>query len=103
MNDISHINQYFDIIVLTRHSLLLSLAALRCSSFGDVSFVVIFLNVVNRFDIDTRQMNIVDSFEYKSNCSCHLLKEKKQNFPFSFPLSHNLALLAEKKKKEKKE
>jgi hypothetical protein len=88
MNNIDHINQYRYMLAFTRHSLRLSLAVLRCTSIGDVSSVVIIIYFffVNRYDMDTRQMNMFDGFEYNSNSSCHFLRGKKQNFPF-FPLS----------------
>jgi hypothetical protein len=50
-------------------------------------------------------MNMFNRFEYNSNSSCHFLRGKKQNFPFFFLRSHthSLALLVEKKKRERKE
>ncbi len=70
---------------------------------------------VNRFDLDRRQMNMLNGFEYNSNSSCYFLKGKKQNFPSSFFFFFSLPFdthahsfvrslfLVEKKKKRKEQ
>ena len=65
-----------------------------------LSFVYPF---VNRFDLDSRQMNMGDRFEYNSDSSCHLPKETKKNFPFFSSLLDTLSRSFSRQKKKRKE
>jgi hypothetical protein len=102
MNSTYHINQNLCICVLTRHSLRLSLVVLRCTSIGDVSFVVIFIYFFRksiRYKYKTNEC--VDGFECNSNSSCHSLRERSRIFLFFLFYIPSLFLFSREKKREK--